>query len=98
MFASEIGSPVWVLYAIHLSGLAITVLARRSEGTRQQNSLQWIALLALFVTGTGTLASMMLGPKCWMTCGAAFSLMVVLATVEMPGGDRNEMAPSAAGL
>ena len=73
---------VWLLVIVQLAGLASTWLVRFSEGSRGQASCQRLFFGCLWLVGLGTMASLCLGPGCWMTSGATLSLMVVAVTCD----------------
>jgi uncharacterized membrane protein len=68
---------LWSLGFIQIAGLVSAWLARLSEGSRSQASCQCLFLALLGLVGLSTMASLALGPRYWLACGATLSVMVL---------------------
>jgi len=80
MAPMETSTVFWLLLAVELLGLISAAAARFSEGTRGEAWSQRIFLAMMGVVGVATIFSLGVGPTCWPTAGATFSLMLLIAT------------------
>jgi hypothetical protein len=76
---------LWLLVAAQLFGFASAWAARLSEGSRSQALGQWLFFGTLPLMGAVTMASLAVGPGCWLACSTTLAVMVLTVTCDFRG-------------
>jgi hypothetical protein len=76
-------SPVLCAFgAVQILGLAAAGLARLAEGTRHEQSGQWLCLGALATIGALCGAAIQFGPDTTAACAVTLALMTLIAVAD----------------
>ena len=70
---------IWLIGAIQAIGISSAWLARASEGSRRQQSCQWLFLFLLTTISAMTMVSLVIHPWIWMPQSVTLALMALTA-------------------
>jgi hypothetical protein len=76
----------WGLAAVHLLGIGSAWLARVSEGTNRQLTLQLLFLLLLILVALGTWPALMIGRGQCLASGTTLAIMVLMVVWDFSSG------------